>query len=638
LTEAPSRIVGGKIMPAPTGRERDPHDPPIFLLVASPSWAPWLPDSAFQRVPIGGTGQVLTVQADGSVNWQNSAAGFSNPMTTVGDIIIEGAGPAPTRLAIGTAGQVLTVASGLPSWQNSAAGFTNPMTTAGDLITAAGGGAPLRLPAGAANQVLTIVSGAPTWSNSSAGFTNPMTSTGDIIVGGLAGAAARLGAGANGQVLTLVSGTPQWVAGSTSATAVVFPSGDSTGVTDQTNITNTWTSGLVANGGEVLLAAGTFTVKPPSGLKALIPPAQTTAGTAGGNPVCIRGLGASTVLQGKGAGTIVIYYHRTSGYGAQFNQAAQKTVGYIHNLVIDGTNTTGAAIGLDCGDGWGGDINGVRVANFDTAGAIGIRFAQDQFWCEKWRFWVELLNNTTQFYQTTAIPGMDHSHEYNYYDVNMFCNQNQNGVVIDGVNMGGSQLFLRGNMCQTTATSGAPTGNVAALSIVNTTGANNGESRWYDGEIWYKVEFNNTPQFPTGSVAPYCLYMDGVARGIQQCTGFITNSNLTNSAINGAEFSFYGPISGDPNLAQAFPGAPGSQSTLAPGTNPAVPATGTAQQNYGPNAQVFVTGGTVSGVSINGVPTGTTGGSYFVAAGGTITLNYTVAPTWTWVPAAQMSF
>lgn len=637
MTEAPPRIVGGKIMPKLTGQERDPHDPPIFLLVASPSWAPWLPDTSFQKVPIGGNGQVLTVQADGSVAWQNSSAGFSNPMTTVGDVIIEGAGPSPTRLAIGTAGQVLTVAAGLPSWANSAAGFSNPMTTLGDIITAAGGGAAQRLGVGSNNQVLTILSGAPGWANSPAGFSNPMTTAGDIIVGGLVGAATRLGAGANGQVLTLVSGTPAWVAGSTSATAVVFPSGDATGVTDQANITNTWTSGLVANGGEVLLATGTFFVKPTSGLKALSPPAQTTAGTTGGNPVCLRGLGASTIIKPIGAGTIGIYYHRTSGYGAQFNQAAQQTIGYIHNLVIDGTNTSGAAIGLHCGDGWGGDISGVRVANFDTTGAVGIQFQQDVFWCEKWRFWVELQNNTTAMYQTTNIPGSDHSHEYCYFDVNMFCNQNQNGIVIDGVNMGGSQLYLRGNMCQTTAASGAPTNNVAALTIKNTTGQNNGESRWYFGEIFIKVEFNQTPQFPTGSVAPYGIFMDGVARGIQQCFGFIGHS-LTASNLNNAEFSFKGGTGGDPNLSQAFPGAPGSQSTVNAGAQPAVPASGTIQQNYGPDAIVCVSGGTVSGVTVNGQPTGLTSGPFMVGAGGSITLNYTVAPTVNWAAAGQMTF
>jgi len=53
---------------------------------------------------------------------------------------------------------------------------------------------------------------------------------------------------------------------------------------------------------------------------------------------------------------------------------------------------------------------------------------------------------------------------------------------------------------------------------------------------------------------------------------------------------------------------------------------------------VCVTGGTVSGISVNGQATGLTSGPFFVRAGGAITLNYTVAPTWAWVPAAQMSY
>jgi hypothetical protein len=44
-----------------------------------------------------------------------------NPMTTLGDMIYEGAGPSATRLAIGTSGQILTVSGGIPSWQNAPA-------------------------------------------------------------------------------------------------------------------------------------------------------------------------------------------------------------------------------------------------------------------------------------------------------------------------------------------------------------------------------------------------------------------------------------------------------------------------------------------------------------------------------------
>jgi hypothetical protein len=44
------------------------------------------------------------------------SSGMTNPMTTSGDTIYGGASGTPTRLGIGTTGQVLTVAGGLPSW------------------------------------------------------------------------------------------------------------------------------------------------------------------------------------------------------------------------------------------------------------------------------------------------------------------------------------------------------------------------------------------------------------------------------------------------------------------------------------------------------------------------------------------
>lgn len=51
-----------------------------------------------------------------------SSGGFTNPMTTAGDLIIGGASGAAARLGIGSAGQVLTVAAGDPSWAAAAGG------------------------------------------------------------------------------------------------------------------------------------------------------------------------------------------------------------------------------------------------------------------------------------------------------------------------------------------------------------------------------------------------------------------------------------------------------------------------------------------------------------------------------------
>lgn len=69
------------------------------------------------------------------------AAKMTNPMTTVNDVIVGGASGAPARLAKGTDGQVLTVDPVTHNlvWATPSAGFSNPMTTAGDLIYESGG-------------------------------------------------------------------------------------------------------------------------------------------------------------------------------------------------------------------------------------------------------------------------------------------------------------------------------------------------------------------------------------------------------------------------------------------------------------------------------------------------------------------
>jgi hypothetical protein len=75
----------------------------------------------------GTTGQVLAKASNADMDfvWSADAAGMTNPMTTTGDSIYSSSGSTPARLGIGSAGQVLTVASGLPSWATpTAAGMT----------------------------------------------------------------------------------------------------------------------------------------------------------------------------------------------------------------------------------------------------------------------------------------------------------------------------------------------------------------------------------------------------------------------------------------------------------------------------------------------------------------------------------
>jgi hypothetical protein len=67
---------------------------------------------------------------------------------------------------------------------------------------------------------------------------------------------------------------------------------------------------------------------------------------------------------------------------------------------------------------------------------------------------------------------------------------------------------------------------------------------------------------------------------------------------------------------------------------PAVPASAAAAQNV--NAfpvQVVITGGTATVTSVNGVTVGTGDGTYTVPAYGSISVTYSVAPTWVWSAA-----
>ena len=144
-------------------------------------------------------------------------ASLSNPMTTLGDLIVGGVAGAPIRVGVGANGQVLTLTAGVPGWANPSGGggggMTNPMTTSGDLIFGGTDGVPTRLGNSANGRVLKLVAGLPTWAVEGGGMTNPLTTLGDIIVSGNAGVPGRLGAGADGTVLTSVAGIPTWVAG-----------------------------------------------------------------------------------------------------------------------------------------------------------------------------------------------------------------------------------------------------------------------------------------------------------------------------------------------------------------------------------------------------------------------------------------
>lgn len=117
----------------------------------------------------------------------------------------------------------------------------------------------------------------------------------------------------------------------------------------------------------------------------------------------------------------------------------------------------------------------------------------------------------------------------------------------------------------------------------------------------------------------------GVGQVAQAVKTVTQNAWYMNNVFGGA--SGANAFSGTPAVARGNVGYNPVGSLAAP----AVPASGTAQTNtLGVDATVFVTGGTVSAVAIGGTNTGLTSGTFRVPAGQTITLTYSVAPTWTW--------
>jgi hypothetical protein len=117
---------------------------------------------------------------------------------------------APQRLAIGTTGQYLGTNGTDPMWVSFPAAYTNPMTTLGDIVTGGVSGVAGRLGVGSNGQVLTVSAGVPAWATVAAGLTNPMTATGDLISGGASGSPTRLAIGTTGQLLTSNGTSATW--------------------------------------------------------------------------------------------------------------------------------------------------------------------------------------------------------------------------------------------------------------------------------------------------------------------------------------------------------------------------------------------------------------------------------------------
>jgi hypothetical protein len=293
----------------------------------------------------------------------------------------------------------------------------------------------------------------------------------------------------------------------------------------------------------------------------------------------------------------------------------------IPYYVFSNTSTTFTLVLVP---GVGPAINTAGSANGSITGNLGFHHCNQVFWAEKQTIRAELRHNSVAALIDTLVPTHDHSKEYNVWRFSIFCDSNQDGIVFaTGVNLGGSELHIQGNMAHTSSnTAGQPTNNVAALKFVsNDSVADN--SRLYFADLHMKVEGN--PGNGTGSVYPFSIWSDGQGY-IRDAQGRFTHSLTPNNLVAaGVEFSIRGSNVDNSNLITV--------------TTPAMPATGTAVENEFPyDCLVYSTGGTGVSYTIAAtvVPALTSGFIGLVPSGGSITPNYTTAPAWTWVPAGVL--
>lgn len=417
-----------------------------------------------------------------------------------------------------------------------------------------------------------------------------------VLAGGAIGLAAVAGT---------TFGRSQPADASTTNVTQLMPSGDTTGATDAANIAAAFSAlpsvadtdtGLSYTVGVVLLAPGDFYVN-----SAITKPPK----------VDLIGSGPGTVIFVVGNVT-GIYAHHGATTGPE--QHATKS-GTIANLVVDGTNAGASSYGIDIGDGWGHRLDHVWVNNFTGASAIGLYVVNRQFYTSEFVARdVILVNNTTAVEHGLASTTGDNSQEYQDVEYNIWAEPNQNGIINQGVTWNGS-MRVRGNFLKGTASGYA----VLTLQVDTTSGNNAGMKGFFD----ISVEMDASG---TNSVNPGTIVFGDSSQGPFVGVGYL---RFTAGHANPApgQLQFRGVVIDTSN-------------TIQPITAPAFPASGPANAitNAQNDANVYITGGTITQIQINGLTTGitaTTGQvvSVFLPAGGTISATYTGTPSWTWISA-----
>jgi hypothetical protein len=249
-----------------------------------------------------------------------TSGGTSFNTFTTGDTLYCSATNTLSKLAIGTAGQVLVVSGGVPSW--SAITLSNTSSVTGTLAATNGG----------------------------TGFAS--YAVGDLIYASTTTAFSKLAVGTAGQVLTVSGGVPTWATPSSGAAFSALTSG-----------TNT-TAAMVVGAGATLSATTTGTITA-TGVVAN----AAASGPATGTAVAVTAsAGVSSSPNGAGDGgavNITAGAGSAQGSGNAAGGAVNITTGAAQSL----SSRTGGALKIIMGAGSGGGLPGtltVTTASLDA--------------------------------------------------------------------------------------------------------------------------------------------------------------------------------------------------------------------------------------------------------------------------------